>query len=124
MSVIHASACPSVGLKCTTQGAANHVQDPVRVLKEGPLTEELAIALARSALEGEGIDTKMLLPRQHKDGRIFIQGADEDVGSIWWFPDPDVQPNRRSSSSRNPSFIPCAAAFAMALTPGWVFSPM
>jgi hypothetical protein len=66
-----------------------------RFADERPLTEELAIELARSALEGEGIDTKMLVPVQRKDGRIFMRGPDEDRGYVQWFSHPDVEPHHR-----------------------------
>jgi hypothetical protein len=66
-----------------------------RFLNERPLTEEVAIELARGALEGEGIDTKMLVPLQREDGRIFMRGPDENRGYIQWFSHPDVQPDRR-----------------------------
>jgi hypothetical protein len=66
-----------------------------RFADERPLTEELAIELARSALVGESIDTKMLVPLQRKDGRIFMRGLDEDRGHVQWFSHPDVEPHRR-----------------------------
>ncbi len=66
-----------------------------RFADERPLTEELAIELARSALEGEGIDTKMLVPLQRKDGKILMRGPDEDRGYIQWFSHSDVEPHHR-----------------------------
>ncbi len=66
-----------------------------RIPDERALTEDVAVELTRKALESDGYDTTVLAPLQHRDGRTFIQGHDEDRGYVQWIFDSDVQPDRR-----------------------------